>query len=384
MRLAIITTHPVQYYAPVFKLLQQHPGLDIKVFYTWGKNAVEKFDPGFRKIVEWDTPLLDGYAYEWVKNTSADPGSHHFNGIINPGLIDDIKAWQADALLVYGWAYKSHFKLIRYFKNRIPVYFRGDSTLLDNRKGPRAILRAVFLKWVYAYVDHAFYVGSANRAYFKKYGLKDNQLTFAPHAIDNGRFGADKAGEAHKIRQCFGIDNSDVLILFAGKFEEKKTPQLLLDAFITLNMSKTHLLFVGDGIFGPPLKYKAGKHANVHVLGFQNQSAMPAVYQACDLFCLPSKGPGETWGLSVNEAMAAGKPVLVSDKCGCAIDLVKQGVNGEIFESDKADSIVAKLSLLLKSQAELKILGLNAKHEIRSWSFSHQANAILNTLLNEK
>lgn len=382
MRLAIITTHPIQYYAPVFKLMNERQGVEIKVFYTWGEKAQEKYDPGFGKTVAWDLPLVDGYPYEWVKNISTDPGSHHFKGIVNPELDDQIKAWQADAILIYGWAYDSHLKAIRHFKNKLPVYFRGDSTLLDAQKGFKALLRSVFLRWVYHHIDYAFYVGSNNKAYFMKHGLKERQLSFAPHAIDNERFAANSAIEAGKLRQSLGINAGDTLILFAGKLEEKKSPQLLLDAFLTLNMPNTHLLFVGNGILEISLKTNAGKNNNVHFMEFQNQSLMPAVYQACDLFCLPSKGPGESWGLAINEAMAAGKPVLVSDKCGCAIDLVIPGSTGEIFEAGNLTDITTKLSELVNNKTALKILGNKAKNKIVSWSFDNQAIAILNIINN--
>ncbi|WP_184544998.1 glycosyltransferase family 4 protein [Mucilaginibacter sp. FT3.2] len=380
MRLAIITTHPIQYYAPVFKLLAEQ--MDVKVFYTWGTQAQEKFDPGFGKTITWDIPLLEGYPYEWVKNTAPDPGSHHFKGIVNPELINQINTWQAEAILVYGWAYDSHLKVIRHFKNKLPLYFRGDSTLLDIKKGPKQALRSVFLRWVYNHINHAFYVGSNNKAYFKKYGLKDGQLSFAPHAIDNNRFAANSTDEAAKIRSGLGIKPNDVLVLFAGKLEEKKSPQLLLDAFLTLNMPNTHLLFVGNGILEIALKTNASKSNNVHFITFQNQSAMPAIYQACNLFCLPSQGPGETWGLAVNEAMAAGKPVLVSDKCGCAANLVIPGVTGQIFEAANFADITTKLHLLIKDRARLAILGGNAKEKIAAWSFNNQAAAILNTINN--
>src|ERR1700743_166628 len=99
-KLAIITTHPIQYYAPVFKLLQQRGQIAIKVFYTWGGQSVQKHDPGFNKAIQWDIPLLEGYDYKWVENTSTQPGSSHFKGIINPGLIDEVKEWQPDAILV--------------------------------------------------------------------------------------------------------------------------------------------------------------------------------------------------------------------------------------------------------------------------------------------
>src|SRR5580698_5332804 len=149
MRLAIITTHPIQYYSPVFKLLHARNNINIKVFYTWGELSLKRYDPGFDKKIEWDTPLLDGYPYEWVKNDSKNAGTHHFNGIINPGLTSQVEAWKPDMVLVYGWAFNSHLKAIRYFKNKIPVLFRGDSTLLDEKGGVKSLLKFVFLKWVY-------------------------------------------------------------------------------------------------------------------------------------------------------------------------------------------------------------------------------------------
>jgi glycosyltransferase involved in cell wall biosynthesis len=170
--------------------------------------------------------------------------------------------------------------------------------------------------------------------------------------------------------------------LFACKFEEKKSPDLLLNAFLTLDVPNTHLLFVGNGILEETLKTNAFKNSYVHFLSFQNQLAMPAIYHACNLFCLPSQGPGETWGLAVNEAMAAGKPVLVSNKCGCATDLVNPGVTGEIFEAGNASSLKKKLNSLIGEKNGLTILGSNAKAKIAGWTFSKQADAMLNVINN--
>jgi glycosyltransferase involved in cell wall biosynthesis len=378
MRLAIITTHPIQYYAPVFKLLSQR--INIKVFYTWGEKAIEKFDPGFGQEVNWDIPLLDGYDYEWIKNTSTDPGSHHFRGIINPDLANKIEAWKADAVLIYGWAYHSHLKAMRYFKNKIPVYFRGDSTLLDTRTGIKTFLRSVFLKWVYRHIDHAFYVGANNKAYFKKYGLNDKQLSFAPHAVDNDRFAADRSHEAHAMRQNLGIPVDHVVVLFAGKLEQKKSPDLLLKAFINLNIPHAHLLFVGNGVMETSLKQELNGNKNVHFLGFQNQSVMPVIYQVCDLFCLPSNGPGETWGLAVNEAMACGKAILTSDRVGCAADLVTNA-NGLIFESGNMSNLILNLKKALASHEQLNEYGHQSRALISEWNLVNAAKAIENKLI---
>jgi glycosyltransferase involved in cell wall biosynthesis len=252
--------------------------------------------------------------------------------------------------------------------------------LLDEQKGTRNLLKSVLLKWVYKQVDHAFYVGTNNKNYFKKYGLTDNQLSFAPHATDNERFAEDKSADAGLIRKKLGISNDEMLILFAGKLENKKSPALLLNAFSELNNPGMHLLFVGNGDLENELKVLAANNPAIHFMDFQNQSVMPGIYQACDLFCLPSKGPGETWGLAVNEAMACGKAILVSDKVGCAIDLVKEGYNGMIFKSGNLKDLKEKLNELTLSNKLLKEYGNNSKQLIADWSFLKIAEAIENKL----
>jgi glycosyltransferase involved in cell wall biosynthesis len=378
-KLAIITTHPIQYYAPVFKLLHQREQVSVKIFYTWGENAAIKYDPGFGKIIEWDLPLLEGYPYEWVKNSSKDPGTHHFMGIINPDLINQVNAWKPDFILVYGWAFYSHLKIIRHFKNKIPVFFRGDSTLLDEKEGVGSLLKAIFLKWVYRHVDHAFYVGANNKAYFKKYGLAETQLSFAPHAIDNNRFAVDSKYEAALLRQKLNIKDNELIVMFAGKLEEKKAPIQLLDAFLSLNNGYAHLVFVGNGPLEDRLKSKARGNCNVHFIDFQNQSRMPAVYQACDLFCLPSQGPRETWGLAINEAMACGKAILASDKVGAAADLVKPGYNGAIFKAGSLTDLINNLNKLVASgKNELVNMGEYSKGLIKDWNFETIASILEN------
>ncbi|MET3979679.1 glycosyltransferase involved in cell wall biosynthesis [Mucilaginibacter sp. UYP25] len=374
-KLAIIITHPIQYYAPVFKLLHEQQQIGIKVFYTWGEAAQHKFDPGFGKKISWDIPLLDGYPYEWVNNTSANPGSSNYKGIINPGLVKQIASWRPDAILVFGWSFKSHLNLLRYFKGKVPLFFRGDSNLLDNRPWLKNKLRWLVLKWVYSFIDHAFYTGTNNFNYYKKFGLNDSQLSFAPHAVDNNRFSEDRSNEVSQLRAGLGIKEADTLLLFAGKFEVKKDPLLLLNAFLRLDASNAHLLFVGNGDLRGELTSLV-QNERVHFMDFQNQTQMPVFYQACDLFCLPSKGPGETWGLAVNEAMACGKAILVSDKVGCAVDLVKPGINGYIFRAGNERELHQYLSKLTTSKKSLQDFGKQSAEIIKNWNFAEIAREI--------
>jgi glycosyltransferase involved in cell wall biosynthesis len=377
-RLAIISTHPIQYYAPVFQLLAKE--MELKVFYTAGNESIKKFDPGFKQIVEWDIDLLAGYDAEFLLNTAKDKGSHHFNGVINPNAIEKIKSYQPDAILIYGWAYASHLKIIRHFKGKIPLYFRGDSTILSRKVNFKNFLKNQFLTWVYRHINTAFYVGTANKAYFKKYKLKDSQLVFAPHAIDNQRFSKDRTAEALKLRVQLNVRENDILVLFAGKLEHVKNPKLLLNAFSNLKNNNVHLVFVGNGILEESLKLtvKSNNIANVYFMNFQNQTQMPVIYQACDLFCLPSRS--ETWGLAVNEAMAAGKAVLVSDKVACQLDLVNEHT-GATFKSEDLTDLTQKLIALTQDKNTLKNKGKNAFKYIQNWSFEKQVNAISNYVI---
>jgi glycosyltransferase involved in cell wall biosynthesis len=378
-RLAIVTTHPIQYYAPIFRLLSERGNILVKVFYTWEKEAAT-FDKDFGKEVKWDIPLLDGYEYLFVSNEGNF--GRDFRSVRNPGLIREIEAWGAQAVLFFGWNYYSHLKAMRYFKNRIPVFFRGDSTLLNERPGLKRMARRLFLRWIYRYVDVALYVGANNKAYFRAHGLKEDQLVFAPHAIDNDRF-YDKSGkfeeEAKRWKKELGISEPDRVLTYVGKFYDTKDLFLLLEAFIELNAPGWHLLFIGNGELETSLKEAAERSGNIHFLPFQNQSRMPVVYRIGDIFCLPSKG--ETWGLSVNEAMACSRALLLSDRCGCTIDLLVEGRNGSSFTSGNKKELVEKMKRLTGPDADIAAMGLFSAELIRSWSYNQVISAVERLLL---
>lgn len=354
--------------------------MDLHVFYTWSQAASDTvFDVGFGKEVKWDIPLLEGYAYSFVENTATRPGPEHFSGLHNPTLTREIEAWRPDAVLVYTWNSKSHLQALRYFKGRLPVLFRGDSTLLDPRSWWRASMRRLFLTWVYSHVDIAIAVGSHNRDYFAWCGIPAERIALAPHSIDTNRFAADTASHdvmAEQWRRELGISDESVVILFAGKLQPKKNPFLLLAAFRTLR-NGSHLLFVGNGELEGALRQEAAAVANVHFMPFQNQSAMPAVYRAGDVFVLPSQGPEETWGLALNEAMASGRAVIASSRAGGAKDLVQHGVNGWVFESGDRAALETTLRAACDGGRHgLHAMGGIAQAGCANWSSQESARRI--------
>lgn len=383
-RLAIVTTHPIQYNAPWFKLLQERGLVLPKVFYTWSQAALgKKFDPGFNKEVQWDIPLLDGYEFTFVDNTAKNPGSHHKNGIINPTLISQIESWKPDAILIFGWNFISHLKCIKYFHKKIPILFRGDSTLLRKQFFVKKIVRHAYLKWVYSFIDYALYVGEENKKYFKKYGLKNSQLIFAPHAIDNNRFD-DKDGkyaaEAIEWKRQLKIEENVFTFLYAGKLEAIKDPLLLLTFAQKFKEQAAHFIIAGNGPLQNILKEKAANNSKITFIDFQNQQKMPALYRLANCFMLTSKS--ETWGLCINEAMACGNVVIVRNTCACATDLVINNTNGFVFDAHNMDGLYQQCNELISNAILYKKMAAASKQIIKGYSFTHIVTAIENCLHN--
>ncbi|MDK2971321.1 MAG: hypothetical protein PWP23_1076 [Candidatus Sumerlaeota bacterium] len=382
-RLAIVATHPIQYYAPWFRHLAAEESLEVRVFYLWDFGVEEKHDRGFQRDVKWDVPLLDGYAHEFVENVSAEPGTHHFWGLRNPALYDRVARWRPDAVLLTAYNYASLVGFLLRWGSRTPVLFRGDSHRLVRRTGWRETLKRVPLRLLFRRFDAVLAVGRANRRYYRAHGVPSRRIFFSPHAVDNDRFfasGDNARSEARVWRRDLGIPEDHRVVLFAGKFEPKKRPLDLLAAFQRAGLSNASLLFAGSGPLEEELRRQAARVSHVYFAPFQNQSAMPRVYAAASVFVLPSFGPHETWGLAVNEAMCLGVPPIVSTHVGCAADLVKHGTNGLVFEAGSVGALASALQSALASDATLRSWNRRCRARVARYSHRQATAGLLDAL----
>lgn len=406
IRLAVVVSHPIQYYSPWFRTLAARPELRLKVFYLWDFGVTEKRDPVFGTSFKWDVPLMEGYESTFVPNVSQDPGTHHFKGLDNPGLVAAIAEWKPAAILLIGYNYKSLLRLI--FSRRlrdIPILFRGDSHELAPATGLKPQLSRLLRRVIFSRFDRVLAVGEASVGYFRGSSVPQRRIRIVPHCIDNARFRSaapEAREEAQRWKRELGIPEGATVLLFAGKLEEKKRPQDLMAAFLevvrerggreadhkglgagsseldgTNNQQPTAeaplpvLLFVGSGALEGELRAMAGEHLGKKVFfaPFQNQSAMPRVYATGDLLVLPSYGRGETWGLAVNEAMNLGLPAIVSSHVGCGLDLIRVGDTGWIFRAGDRDDLARVLREALKDPSRLRTMGEAARTLIEGYSF---------------
>lgn len=377
-KLAIISSHPIQYYAPWFRYLTSETDIELKVFYLWDFGVTEQVDSGFEQTIMWDIPLLKGYSYEFVPNISQKPGTSHFWGLQNPTLLTQVKAFSPTAVLMMNYNHASLYRFIwQWPKQLAPLLFRGDShRLFSGSKIALSIregLRRQWISTIYRRFAGVLYVGDANVRYFLHHGVPPERLFFSPHAIDNQRFSTQTESaqsEAKIWKAKLGIPANHRVILFAGKLSEKKRPLDLLKAFIAAELMDTSLLFVGTGPLFDELEAIAKTYDDIYFAPFQNQSYMPRTYAIGDVFVLPSYGDGESWGLAVNEAMCLGRPVIVSDHVGCAENLVQQGYNGLIFPAGNVLALANALKSAFANPQRLKEWGDHSKDIICSHSYA--------------
>ena len=383
-RLAIVLSHPVQYYSPWFRWLEANTSLCFKVFYLWEFGVTEKRDPRFAAAFKWDVDLLSGYESEFVPNISVAPGAESFRGFDNPELCARIAAWNPGALLLFGYNYLSHQRILWWARfNGVPLIFRGDSHFLG--RGAPSFARRLPVGFLYRQFAAVTYVGAVNRDYFRTYGVPDDRLFLAPHSVDAARFQAAEplaSIAAIALKTALGLTGKRI-VLFAGKFETAKQPVRLLEAFIPVASTNDALVFVGDGAEKERLKQIASANPGscVRFLPFANQTEMPSRYLLADIFVLPSRGHYETWGLAVNEAMHLGVPCLVSDLVGCQRDLVDSGKTGWVFSADDPAALIITLQNALRSSAEeLRRLGQNAKTRIAQFTYRETSEGLLRAI----
>jgi glycosyltransferase involved in cell wall biosynthesis len=342
IRLGVVVSHPIQYFVPLYRRLTKRNDIELKVFYTWHAATGSQRDPGFQQEIKWDIPLIDGYEFELVRNVARNPGTHHFFGLRNPELVDRVVSWRPDAVQITGYAFAAHLNAIRQLSRRgIPVLFRGDSHLLDEQqRGVRWKLKHLILSRIYRDVRGCLYVGKHNYDYYRAFGVPESRLFYCPHSIDVDRFAEpndELEARASAWKRELAIPETVRVMLFAGKFQSEKRPLQLMRAILNMDRESVILVLVGGGELEQGVRELAAVAPDrFRILPFQNQSLMPVVYRLGDLFVLPSVS--ETWGLAVNEALASGRRVLLSNRVGCASDVVTSREIGDIFTTfDRSD-----------------------------------------------
>lgn len=385
-KLLIFQSHPIQYFSPLYKEMAK--SIEMEVVYYSDASLQATFDKGFGQTIQWDIPLLEGYRYSFLKNYSFSKSMDcKWYNAINFAILKKIKTASSQVVLINGWSYFSDWMVIfsaKLFKKEIWV--RADNPLSqEQRKGIKAVLKKFILrKFLFPHIDKFLYVGKESKAFFEFYGAKQHQLIYTPHAVDNTFFQHQHSIlEARKseIKKHLGIPIPSKIILWSAKMISKKRPFDILRAFELLHLKEVHLILLGDGALRNDLENYIELYSitNVHLKGFINQSFISQYYSIADIFVLTS-GFGETWGLVVNEAMNFKLPIIVSDACGCAKDLVEDGGNGGIYTLGDITTLRSILQKYLVDENLCKRSGHRSLEKISEYSYTTIISNLSNLL----
>jgi len=394
-KLLLVCSHPVQFAAPVWRLMAQHPQLDITMAFCSLQGAEPGVDPEFGVEVAWDVPLLEGYRWTQVPVKFRRPLLGRFFGLVNPGLWKLVRQGNFDAVLVYGYAYLSYWIAILAAKSvGLPVILATDTVRLETPYGgwwwKRWIKRPV-IRFIYRHVADIIAVPStATRQFLRTLGVPDRQMVLTHYTVDNDFFlNASKHADREATRQEWGIPSDAFVVLYCAKVVPWKRPQDLLAAFADFRDSDSklydnaYLVLAGEGQLRQELEREAQTRdiaSHVRFLGFVNQSKLPSVYVASNLLVLPSQN--EAWGLVVNEAMACGLPVVVSDRVGARLDLVVPGVTGEIYRVGDVLALATIIRGLLSDGEKLDRMKDAARARLSTWSYREHVLGIVDAVVN--
>jgi len=350
MRLAVVASHPIQYQAPLFRELARR--FDLHVFYAHRATPRQQAEAGFGQTFDWDIDLESGYLSSFLRNVAGTPSVERFLGCDTPEISERLRAGRFDVVLIFGWHLKAYLQALFAAKRLgLRTLARGDSHL----DTPRSKLKRVAKVFAYPpflrLFDAALYVGRRSRAYYERYFFPADRLFFSPHCVDVAWFKGRATSEARALlRARLGVARGTALLLFAGKLIPRKRPLDLVAAASRCREqgAPVEVLIAGSGELNEALAREARSlSVPLHRLGFCNQSEMPAAYAAADVLVQPSTI--ETWGLVANEALACGRPIIVSAACGCAPDLAADGAVGRTFPAGDVAALSRAILDLLRA-----------------------------------
>src|SRR6185369_3393054 len=364
MRVAVVSTHPIQYQVPWFRELGRQ-NLELKVYYAVLPDQ-QRQGIGFGESFAWDIPLLEGYEWELLPNTKESPSTSGFLQSSTPAIYSKLAKFKPAAVIVTGWQSLPLLQAVwAAYRLRIPCIVRGES----NGLRPRSFKTKAFHRLLFSRFDAFLSIGKLNRQFYLDYGISQDRIFSTPYFVENQRF-VDQfrqhVSERDSLRRGWNIDDRRVCFLFAGKLEPKKRVLDLIKAIESSvrNGSHVHLLVVGNGeLMDEAKRFVEQADLPVTFAGFLNQTEITQAYAAVDCLVLPSDS-GETWGLVVNEAMACGLPAIVSDQVGCGPDLVEEGVTGGTFTCGDVQALAAKIQEFASDPKLLTAMGTEAGRRV--------------------
>ena len=354
-RIVLLTEIPAPFRNEPFSALAAEQGIDLHVLFL----AVADPRRSYRLY-----PEEMRFAWRVLPGRGVMRGG--FWAVANLGVLGALLRLRPDVVVVGGWNQPAFWQAALYAKVlRRPLVTWVESTARDRRRGrgplelaKRAILAA----------SAAFLVpGRASADYVRSLGIAPSRVVVAPNAVDASIFGEGVAAalpRRDELRRALGLTRFTAL--YVGRLAPEKGLAALLAAVRELDLD---VVLVGSGPLAAELR--AAAPANVRLAGQVDRDGLVRWYAAADAFVLPSNS--EPWGMVLNEAAAAGLPIVASEAAGAAWDLVDDGVNGYRFPAGDSGALASALARVagdpgLRAGARVRSRQLASAHSAAAWA----------------
>ena len=336
MRIAFLVERPTQFEAPFYRFAARDSEHELRILFTSADAAEPVFDPELGRPVSWGVDLLKGYRYE-----ICPPRDQAL------WLGDQLRQERCDLLIVNGYT-QPVFRLGTRLAKRagIATALRLDSVLWDSSAARHLVKRLLFAVHMKVTYDLFLGVGSLTLDYLRSFGVPPERTGLFPYAVDVEEFrsrSAISAEERAAFRARLGVPVNARLVLSLAKFNEREAPWDLLRAFARVAGEDLWLVLAGDGTARGELERFAREHGmeRVRFPGYVPYNELPGLYAAADLFVHPARE--ERWGVSVQEALACGLPVVASSRVGAGYDLIEAAGNGYVYEAGNHEALALRI-----------------------------------------
>jgi glycosyltransferase involved in cell wall biosynthesis len=356
-RLAIIVTHPIQYFSHVYRRLSQQPDFEVKVFYASRIGLQAYQDPGFGVELSWECDLVGGFDHEFL------PGSERvkrldWRSLARVHVFDALERFAPDALLLHGYSQPHVLKAWRWgrtHRTRMILFGDGNGRHERQRSALRGIAKRLTLGPLLRTMDHVLSLGEANELYWSALDVDPSRVQWAPLYLPSPEVVVPPGDRKREIRAGvraeLEVREGQTLVICSGKFLPWKRTVDLVRAVDRCD--RLVGLYVGDGVCRPACEAEARTDRHRFV-GFANVPKLAQYYAAADILCHPADR--EPYGLVVAEAAASGLPIVAS----CVVGAVgarshgQPGRNTEVFVPGDIDDLTRKLTDLATDPVRMR------------------------------
>ena len=368
-RLVIITEIISPYRIPLFNALAQRGDIDLHVIF------LAETDPGLRDWKVYRNEIK--FSYQVLRSWRCKIGKH--NWLLNAGIGHALESGRPAAILCGGYNYLASWQALLWAQmHATPFFLWSESSLQDSRSGHPVVefLKAEFMRHCSGFVVP----GRAALDYLRFHSIGEDKIYTAVNAVDNDFFAsAAQCARRNADQRRTELELPNRYFLFAGRLVREKGVFELLSAYATLDAAlrqQIGLVFVGDGAARQALEAESCgvTPGTIKFAGFAQREQLASYYALAEMLILPTYT--DTWGLVVNEAMACGLPVILSNVAGCGADLVTDHWNGRIVPPKDVKALATAMGTLASQTDLLTRMSINSKSRILEYSPSEWSRGI--------